>query len=389
MYIVSDKNGTRIQVNGAKTWLALYQTGIPNLHILDDFVEIGNNVLSVAYLRLILQFAAMHCKVGGEIRLKADIGIMTPYVDALQQEVSLVLGHCIEKRSETRSGKCLRLTYIKKSALPIEHYAESSLTLGIISSGRAPKDLAKCLDGFAAITGIIAEILVCGPVTLHEVLKNYPMVRLLPFVESATDPRPQICQKKNLIAQQAIGENLLIVHERIRPTAHFASTYNSLSPHFEVIGCELRDVEGDLISGWNLLPYHDHTGAARLGVRISRLECISPQHYGNGAVIFCKRAVYLRFPLDSRLHWGDMEDNHWYQKLWTEGVSVSTISDLVCSDFSKSLTTNRRSRWRPSGFSLWHSWVPSRCHTLPQYFLFTLAVVIRIFIRRIVFVAKP
>ena len=388
MYIVCDSNGTRIQVNGSENWIYLYQTGIPNLHIRDDLVEIRTDVLSVAYLRLLLQFASMHCKIGGEIRLKAKNNIIHPFVDALQQEVSLVLGDTVQKHSSEQSGKYLSLSYVKIGVLRIENYIGKSLTLGIISSGIASDALIKCIDSFAALAGIVTEVLVCGPATLQEELKKYHNVRLLIFEENLNDHRPQICRKKNIIAQQSIGENLLIIHERIRPTANFATTYKSLSPHFEVIGCELRDIEGDFISGWNLLPYNDHTGSARLGVRISSIEHISPHHYGNGAVIFCKREVYLRCPLDPRLHWGDMEDNHWYQKLWIEGISVNTISDLVCSDFSKSLTTNRRSRWRPSGFLLWHSWVPNRSHTLPQYLLFTIAVFLRLVVKRILLLVR-
>jgi hypothetical protein len=73
-----------------------------------------------------------------------------------------------------------------------------------------------------------------------------------------------------------------------------------------------------------------------------------------------------------------MEDNHWYQRLWLDGVSVGTVDGLLVSAVGTgSLAAKRESRWLPSRYDLMHRWLPRQCQTLPQHVAFTAGVLLR------------
>jgi hypothetical protein len=211
-------------------------------------------------------------------------------------------------------------------------------TIAVISGGNNDKRLNQIIDSITANRFSDVEILIIGPAPCFTLP---PDARHINFSEAYTDCRIPICDKKNLVAQHAIYENLLIIHDRIYLAPEWYENMRSFRKDWQILTfpCTPAETHNIRLADWTIATTssYEHIGQARLSsyhksfpfdysdLRHSNLpyqQC-SPLPAVNGACFAVRRSVLRTNPLPNWLHWAEIEDGHWSMQLFNSGVTVS------------------------------------------------------------------
>lgn len=188
------------------------------------------------------------------------------------------------------------------------------------------------------------EIIVCGgpyiPRKLIESLNEKIKIIHIPFDE--TIKTGWITKKKNIIAQKANHENLVIVHDYYLFEDLWLKgflRYNELSPNWEILSNTILTYEGTRHSDWLVNQKYmdelisENPGIAEKLMRVApgengpRWVCglpydcdkLSHIQYISGGQIIAKKKVLLDCPLDENLVWGQAEDLAWSEYVIKKG----------------------------------------------------------------------
>lgn len=165
-----------------------------------------------------------------------------------------------------------------------------------------------------------------------------------------------ITKKKNILADMAYFENLVIVHDYFKFSDGWLNgviAYNNMYPNWKVLMNRVENLEGTRHGDWTVNPNRmqevidtnpefytnmlmkvaPHENAAKYVAGLPYgVNDLSHIQYISGGYIFCKAEVIQKYPLDENRSWGQEEDVEWSERLNKAGIlfhfnpySVTTI----------------------------------------------------------------
>jgi len=186
-------------------------------------------------------------------------------------------------------------------------------TFGIITAGGADANLEKIVQSIKYQNIPNYEIIIIG-----ETCVKGEFIRVIPFDE--TIKKAWITRKKNIIAQEAKYDNIVLLHDYVEFCLGWYEGFLRFGNNFKICVNKITNLSGKrfrdfclfkefLPTDSTLLPY-----SAKLTPSLSKLAYISGTYY------VIKRDVARLYPLDERLAWNQGEDVLFSQTLSKNGI---------------------------------------------------------------------
>jgi hypothetical protein len=215
-------------------------------------------------------------------------------------------------------------------------------TVAVVSSGNNESRLQRLIDSVARQSIPDVELLIVGPAPQ---LQLPEWARNVPFTPHPRDPRFEITAKKNLVIDEARHENLLILHDRYRLADDWYTCTRALRSGWEVMAIPAVSEGQSQITLDDWVEFLPQFADGRELYRLSAYQDTYPadfrrldhrtlpyDEYGesmtlNGGAFAVKRSLLREVPLDPRLHWGEIEDGDWSERLVNHGAVISLAHD--------------------------------------------------------------
>ena len=256
-------------------------------------------------IRLIIKELDNVLKVGGLLKIIAtdSIGHANGLrsLSQIKSEFSISTGGRYRLLAETGNNK-VSLTYEKVESFQAENDSITNWSFGIITNGKNSNNVNNLISSINRQKIPNYEILICGP---H--YSDDPKVKVFDIEVDAKDIRAPITRKKNQIAENAIHENMIILHDRYlfpedwyKKMIEYGNVYEMLViPNIGQNGGRVNDwiafygLPGQSFSyGTSLLSYKENTESA----------------YMQGGLMIIKRSIFNSMKLNENLYWGELED---------------------------------------------------------------------------------
>lgn len=213
----------------------------------------------------------------------------------------------------------------------------------LISGGRNEQRIERLIASIEKNTISDPELLVIGPkpeITLP------PYAKHVPFEEDPIDPRYPISMKKNLAARIAKHNNLLILHDRFALSENWYAMVKQCRSDWDVLvfpmviehtnarladWCAYRSLTGDTFKISSINEYYRTFPFNYKGMEIEILPYnkYSPFLMVNGGAFGVKKDVISEVPISPFLHWAEIEDSEWSQRLINNGCVISFAKNAV------------------------------------------------------------
>jgi hypothetical protein len=154
--------------------------------------------------------------------------------------------------------------------------------------------------------------------------------RYIPFDET-TIPR-WITRKKNVLAQEAQYENLVLMHDYYRLLPDWYTGWVRFGNDFDVAINKVHDMNGNRFADWLINPelyqrtfgYKHHKWALPYNISVPKLQYIS------GGYFLVKKDFLLKHPLDETKKWGECEDTEWCERIYNHTkMRMNTFSTVM------------------------------------------------------------
>jgi hypothetical protein len=231
------------------------------------------------------------------------------------------------------------------------------ITFGVVTADTNNSYLINMLHSISAMVDVVkyenpeygVELIICGgnPITDEYLNKNFLVNLNFDIVHISFDETVKngwITKKKNLIAQAAIYENVVIVHDYYDFEELWLAgfrKYDKNFPNWKILSNTILNYEGNRHSDWLVNQKYmdelisEYPEISDLLMRIAPNEngprwvcglpydCDSLSHiqYISGGQIIAKKKVLLDCPLNEELVWGQAEDIDWSERLIKKGYN--------------------------------------------------------------------
>jgi len=189
-------------------------------------------------------------------------------------------------------------------------------TFGIITNGS--QDLSaiiRSIIGLNISEKMFEIIIVGGTNTYTDINRN---IKHIPFNETI---KPNwITKKKNIVIQEAIFENVAILHDYISFDKDWYSSFITFGNNWDVCTCYIKNNNGKRFREFCFFPgyewYKDISekieGKCLLPFNTEVTHNMLKYMYINGTFLICKKKIGLNIPFNEELVWGQGEDVEWY-----------------------------------------------------------------------------
>jgi hypothetical protein len=149
-----------------------------------------------------------------------------------------------------------------------------------------------------------------------------------------------ITRKKNIIVEEALFENVVIVHDYVLFTNDWYSGYQTFDEEWDVSMCKILNKDGvrwrDWILWWNAFaPYRlEHNGTILAPNRLlyDDNRYVNTEMYINGTVIIGKKSYLTANKQNEDLIWGQGEDCEWSarcRQTWNFKMNTNSTLQLL------------------------------------------------------------
>ena len=279
------------------------------------------------YIRHTLKMMDALLIVGGEIyiefyRASFDSGgfPLRPY-NYMMNEVSTCFGERYKVHKKEFESNIDRFWLTKiESALPSDD-SISKWSFGIVSNGSKNNRVLNIINQIISFQIPEFEILVCGP-NPFEILPD--VVKIIDDSELYFDVRIPISKKKNKIIDEAIYNNLVIMHDRISFGDDWYKNIYNYGNHFDQLCMPILDEDTQTlrINDWMRID-GDFSEFEKSKATILDYNDWSPYVFVDGGFMLIKKHIISKIKLNPFLNWGEMEDVNLSQRLYLEGNLIS------------------------------------------------------------------
>jgi hypothetical protein len=197
-------------------------------------------------------------------------------------------------------------------------------TFGIVTGYQDSKRLKDIIDNIISLNIPEFEILIVGG-NRGDFFVDYPQVKFIDFDESQ---KPLwITKKKNIIANLAMYENMVIMHDYHVFEKDWYVNFRSFGTDWDICSCPQYLVTGARNPmDWSLWDKPGHGRAWSLGYD----DWSQTQYmYISGGFFIVKKRVMLEEPLDESLGWDEAEDVEWSLRVRDKYVMKCNKNSIV------------------------------------------------------------
>jgi hypothetical protein len=234
--------------------------------------------------------------------------------------------------STTEIADC-EIVAFQKTSVP--RVAESDIkkwTFGFIGNGKKDKFIAEQIERIKKLPLKEWEVIICGTYNLSIDHEN---VKYIHFTEN--DNKGWITKKKNLIAQAASYENLIILHDRYIIPEDFVEKMDEWGNDFELLGAKQFLYRSPLriyparIQDWMMSPYGvqlDKDVRWKFSYFFLEYDDWDILAYIAGGIFIVKKSLMLKVPQDEDMFWYSPEDIKFCQDFTTNGYCLRINTEL-------------------------------------------------------------
>jgi len=276
-----------------------YRLNSPEEYGSFDFVYSKDLINETKFYRILLREWSFFVKKGGRIIIEINNNLLLTFSE-LVKECELVLGDVtkIIEKTKTSNGGIIVLEKVKDSLAKGDSI--DKWTFGILVDGTKEDAVERLIDSIISLDIPFFEIITVGTCSIKN-KKNYRNISFEPKTAWIT-------RKKNMIAEEAKYENLVIMHNRFVFDKSWFKGMKKYGNYFDVL-CNVvhdpigrragdwlthgRDIRDRWVNNTGLLEYKDWD--------INLLI--------NGSFYVMKKSAWKKCPWNERLVWGHSEDD--------------------------------------------------------------------------------
>lgn len=202
----------------------------------------------------------------------------------------------------------------------------SRWSFGIVSNGKDNESVLNIISQIINFDIPEYEILICGPEPSNDLPER---VRILDETMCYTDLRIPISRKKNLIIDNAIYDNLVILHDRILFPENWYEKMKDYGNYYDMLCTPILNIANQ---NRRMLDWIRHVDTFYKPNIISRLlfnnttlyyNEWSKDIFVNGGFFQIKRLYAQNNPLNTNLNWGEKEDVDFSIRQYYDGILMS------------------------------------------------------------------
>lgn len=264
-----------------------------------DYVE-ALEILTKKFAPILLKEWFFILKPGGYLLLSfhEQSGLTEVFIEKLL--FWLWKGNYTTVESYKKNNKCW-ITIQKRHTIFAQDDSIKKWSFGIVTNGERDDWIEKIINSIRIQKIPQYEIIICG----KSKNRNDKDIKYIPFNERSE--KGWITKKKNLICEQAIYENLCIMHDRLVLADDWYKGMMKYGNAFELLGCkQIENATGEHAGDWLTLG-----GPAGTEYKISRLEYDDWDFYIylSGQLTIIKKKVWKDILWDESRYWNDAEDS--------------------------------------------------------------------------------
>lgn len=193
------------------------------------------------------------------------------------------------------------------------------ISFGLVTDGKNDTYLQELVNSIHRQQIPKYEIIIVGDTKVS----SCPNTKIIPFDE--TIKNGWITKKKNLIAQVAKYDTLVIMHDYLKLDDSWYKGFLTFGQDFQICTTKILTHTGKRFRDYILFPlgldnvFRQHT---LLPYTIPLTPQISKLMYISGSFFVIKKELFLKYPLNESLTWGQQEDLEFTQRLKKHEPSI-------------------------------------------------------------------
>ncbi|USH03262.1 hypothetical protein K6Q96_04390 [Grimontia kaedaensis] len=214
------------------------------------------------------------------------------------------------------------ISTFKIQRLNLEHYNNSSWTVGILSNGTKNENVVNLVNKAKSLSSSVSlEFIIAGP-KIDEI-DDREDVR---FVFTDTDELPRISEKKHLIMQKARNSNVLIIHDRYQLSDNFFKGFEDFGYDFDFITVRQKYPSGSEFPAYLYFPVNKKIWQSP--VKVEKFNQVYDSSFINGGLIILKKHLADECNFNSLLLHNEAEDVEISMQMCSLGLypRINTIS---------------------------------------------------------------
>ncbi|MFQ5531487.1 MAG: hypothetical protein ACE5ES_02625 [Candidatus Nanoarchaeia archaeon] len=271
-----------------------------------DFLYI-NDIHKTKFYPILIKEMLIYCKIGGFIVLDLKKRGIIDFCEFIKSIKKLVGAKTAIRKENFKE----RVFVFQKTQGFLEK--EDSITrwsFGIISGGNKIDQIDKQIEIIKNLKIPSYEIIICGK--YKETKDN--KINYIEFDDFGTG---WITGKKNVIAENAKYENMVIMHDRIMPNKDFYEGMKKYGNYFEVLSCKVLNDKKERCGDW--MTYGNPFN------KVSRIGDLDYRDWDkyiwiDGALFIMKKAVWRQVQFDENLFWNQGEDRKMAEDWKDKGI---------------------------------------------------------------------
>ena len=291
-----------------------------------DFIYSKNLINDTKFFKILIKEWFYACRINGKIIIEMKSNKILSF-NGLIKECKLLLGDkiiIIGKHIDNLDTGILILKKVK----PASKKGDSidKWTFGILTNGKRDDWVDQEIESILNLKIPHLEIIICGD---YDNKKNYKINHIQFNPEIAW-----ITKKKNIIAEKAKYENLVITHDRFIFDKDWFKGMKKYGNYFEVLSCVIKNSVGGRADDW--MTYGTNLNDPLLLGNQGLLDYKDwdKNGYVDGGLYIMKKSVWKKIRWNNRLLWSQGEDIELSRDFYNNGFVVRFNPYSLCKTLS-------------------------------------------------------
>jgi hypothetical protein len=193
-------------------------------------------------------------------------------------------------------------------------------TFGIITDGKRQEWVDNEIESIFNLNIPQTEVVICGAYAG----KFKDRIKLVPVDSKVA----WICKKKNMIAENAKHENLVITHDKYLFDRDWHDGMKKYGNYFDVLSCVIKETDGRRSADWVTLGTHWDKIAHSAWLQYRDWDKYG---YIGGGFYILKKSAWKKSKWDEKLLWNQAEDVKLSRDWYDRGVLARFNPDAECT----------------------------------------------------------
>jgi hypothetical protein len=297
-----------------------------------DYILCDDIIQETKYYRIIIKESFYALKKGGHLIIsyipKNPKKSLLPF-EELEKEIFFLMKDAVDIVYTYIDGKRCTLVAKKTKENPSIPEDINQWSFGIVTRGTTDNIVDEIIENIREQKIPKYEIIICGKYA-GKYLKSKD-IKYIYFMEK--DDKGWITKKKNLICENAIYENLFVMHDRIKLHKNWFSGMKKYGNNWEILSCVIEQ-NGNRTYDWLSLKYplEDIKSKCYLGSHLDYSDW-DKWIYIDGGMIIMKKYVWEKVPWENSRYYAEAEDSKLSQDQTRYGFMIRFNPYSTCESF--------------------------------------------------------